>query len=81
LFNATAVSVLNALLGSVGKPGGVLFSQAWKPKSERPVIPPGLEIIRGTDENETLHYIAGNILSGLQPLQVLLLGGAHPVFA
>ena len=33
-FNAMAVNALNALLGSVGKPGGILFTPAVAPKPE-----------------------------------------------
>ena len=36
LFNALAVNALNALLGSVGKPGGILFSS---PELRRPGKP------------------------------------------
>ena len=33
LFTALAVNALNTLLGSVGKPGGILFSAAAKPRT------------------------------------------------
>jgi anaerobic selenocysteine-containing dehydrogenase len=81
LFNGLAVNALNVLLGSVDRPGGLLFSPGWEPKSERPVLPPGLELARGTDPNETLHYVAGEIISKSDRIKVLLLNGSNPAFA
>jgi menaquinone reductase, molybdopterin-binding-like subunit len=80
-FNALAVNALNALLGSIGKPGGIAFSPAWGAQIARPTIPPGLEIVRSVDENETLRYVAGRILSSPDAVKVLLLNNANPVFA
>jgi menaquinone reductase, molybdopterin-binding-like subunit len=79
LASAGAVNVLNSILGSFGKPGGVMFAPEWRQKSSRP--PAGIEIKRGSDPNETLHYVAGNILRGSQPMQILLLSGGNPVFS
>ena len=45
LFNATAVNALNVLLGSVGKPGGILFSAAWH-RSRKGPSSPGLRSSR-----------------------------------
>ena len=82
LASVIAVNTLNALLGSIGKPGGVTFASEWQSKSTRPVIPPGIEIIRGPDQNDTLRSVFGDVLSGKQPApQVLLLSDANPVFS
>ena len=65
LFNALAVNALSALLGSVGKPGGILFSPAPAAK------PSGL----------TLEILASQINSGGAAPTVLLLYGANPLFS
>jgi menaquinone reductase, molybdopterin-binding-like subunit len=80
LSSALAINALNSLLGSVGKPGGIAFSAAWVPKQDRPNVPAS-EIIRGTDEDELLHYIAGRINSNPDTVKVMLLNHANPVFA
>jgi menaquinone reductase, molybdopterin-binding-like subunit len=79
LASANAVTALNVLLESFGKTGGTMFASEWHPKSIRP--PAGIEIKWGSDPNESLHYVAENILSGKQPMQVLLVSGANPVFS
>ena len=74
LFNALAVNALNALLGSVGKPGGLLFTaqaQPTKPAAAR----------SGAPAMESVHDLAQRIASHADSVKVLLLDGANPVFA
>lgn len=65
LFNALAVNALNALLGSVGKPGGILFSPASVAK----------------ESAASLQSLASQVSSGAAAVKVLLLYNANPVFA
>ena len=65
LFNALAVNALNALLGSVGKAGGLTFSPASSVK----------------ESNTSLHTLASQVNSGAAAVKVLLLYNANPVFA
>ncbi len=65
LFNGRAVNALNALLGSVGKPGGILFGGSSVPS----------EAVATTDPRRILGASAMNMPS------VLLLYNANPVFA
>ena len=73
LFSALAVNALNALVGSVEKPGGVSFTPqfglaaAATALGGRPSAPPSLE------------RLATGILSGESVPQVLLLDGPNPV--
>jgi anaerobic selenocysteine-containing dehydrogenase len=80
-FNALAVNALNDLLGSVGKPGGIGFSQGWGEQNPRTPRPPGPGTATWVDDNQALHTIAGKILSGPDVVKVLLLNNANPVFA
>jgi anaerobic selenocysteine-containing dehydrogenase len=76
LFNALAVNALNALVGSVEKPGGMRFM---------PQI--GDRIFRGSEHPERLaprsvDRLTADILEASEsPVEVLLLGQANPVFA
>ena len=73
LENALAVNALNALLGSVGTPGGILFMPPLPLPASSPAAGKASESVRG---------LAGRALSGQpQPLKVLLLYEANPVFA
>jgi len=65
LFNALAVNALSALLGSVGKPGGILFASGSSAK------PPAA----------SLQSWASEVSSGATAVDVLLLYNANPVFA
>jgi len=65
LFNARAVNALNALLGSVGKPGGILFGGSAVPS----------QAVASTDPRRILGASPMNMPS------VLLLHNANPVFA
>jgi menaquinone reductase, molybdopterin-binding-like subunit len=65
LFNALAVNALNALLGSVGKPGGILFSP----------------ISNAKESATSLQTLASQINSSAAAVKVLLLYNANPVFA
>ena len=71
LLNALAVNALNALLGSVGKPGGINFT-------------PGLSLdafrTASSASASSLQSFAGRVLSGEQSAKALLLYGANPVF-
>jgi anaerobic selenocysteine-containing dehydrogenase len=72
LFQALAVNALNALLGSVGEPGGLNFQPQLENRSRGSVF---------GDSPRTLSKLAADILSAdRSPAQVLLLDGANPVF-
>lgn len=64
LFNALAVNALGALLGSVGKPGGIVFSPA--PSARESGI--------------SLEILSSQLNSGAAPVKVLLLYNANPIF-
>lgn len=70
LFNALAVNALNALLGSVGKPGGIEFSAAATNVSAN----------ASASTKTSFHDLLQQIGSGSAG-KVLLLHGANPVFA
>jgi menaquinone reductase, molybdopterin-binding-like subunit len=65
LFNALAVNALNALLGSMGEPGGILFAPASG--AQQPAT--------------TFESWASQVSSGAAAVSVLLLYNANPVFA
>ncbi|HKV05043.1 MAG TPA: molybdopterin-dependent oxidoreductase [Candidatus Acidoferrales bacterium] len=74
-FNALAVNALNALLGSVGKPGGLQFKPVWGGAANRSSarsakVPP-----------ISIEALASRILSGAAAVKVLVLYNANPVFA
>lgn len=67
LFTALAVNALNALVGSVGRPGGLFFT-------------PQSPVSTGTPA-PTLQALADEIVSGgAGSVQVLLIDGSNPVF-
>jgi anaerobic selenocysteine-containing dehydrogenase len=67
LFQALAVNALNALLGGIGEPGGVLFTPQ----------PPG----RPRGSSKSLRALAADISGASQsPVQMLLVDDANPVF-
>jgi len=68
LANALAVNALNALVGSVGQPGGINFM----PRPAGASLPTAREM--------SADKLAANLLNGSQPAQVLLLYDANPVF-
>jgi anaerobic selenocysteine-containing dehydrogenase len=73
LFQAAAVNALNALVGSVGEPGGVFFMPQT---NGQPVQAPASTVTGSIDR------IAAGILSAPRsPIQVLLIDDANPVFA
>jgi menaquinone reductase, molybdopterin-binding-like subunit len=91
LYAAMAVHMLNALVGSIEKPGGVLV-QRYMPSPEWPPLPEDLVAQQGrlaervdgagTRFPVALHAyqaVADRILDGY-PVDVLLLYGANPVF-
>jgi menaquinone reductase, molybdopterin-binding-like subunit len=65
LFNVLAVNALNALLGSVGKPGGIQFAPVRSAKQPA----------------ASLESWAAQVSSGAAAVEVLLLYNANPVFA
>jgi len=72
LFNALAVNALNALVGSVGQPGGLFFTP------QRDLAPAGS---RASRPATSLSALASGILAdGESPVQVLLVDGANPIF-
>ena len=77
LFTALAVNALNALLGSVGKPGGLEFT----PEAPLPAAKAGREN-SGEGKSGSVRALAQQILSGQpRPVEALLLHEANPVFA
>ena len=77
LFTALAVNALNALLGSVGKPGGLQFTP------EPPLPASGVARDKSGERKAiSVRTLAQQILSGQpRPIEVLLLHEANPVFA
>jgi menaquinone reductase, molybdopterin-binding-like subunit len=73
LFNARAVNVLNALLGSIGKPGGIMFTSNWK-SGDRTSLTPSAK------STYWLGLLAG-VRTTLRVPEVALLFNADPVFA
>ncbi len=76
LFNAMAVNALNALLGSVGKPGGILFRSAEIVQTGK-TAPPA----KGNVANDSLLSLVNRIRSTSDAVKVLMLYDANPVFA
>jgi anaerobic selenocysteine-containing dehydrogenase len=77
LFTALAVNALNALLGSVGKPGGLQFTP------QPPLAAAGsAPRVSGERQDSSVRTLAQQILSGRpRPIETLLLYDANPVFA
>jgi menaquinone reductase, molybdopterin-binding-like subunit len=73
-FNALAANALNALLGNVGKPGGVLFTPAAMPKAGS-AIPPATSEFQWPFE-----VLVRQIQSIPDAVTVLFLYNANPVF-
>ena len=74
LFTALAVNALNALLGSVGRPGGLQFAP------QPPIAAGGAAA--GISGGQTVRALAQQILSGQpKPIETLLLYEANPIFA
>ncbi|MGB8782081.1 MAG: molybdopterin-dependent oxidoreductase [Terriglobales bacterium] len=77
LFTALAVNALNALLGSIGKPGGLQFT----PEVPLPLSMVARETSREGEAN-SVRALAQQILTGQpRPVEALLLYEANPVFA
>jgi anaerobic selenocysteine-containing dehydrogenase len=76
LFHALAVNALDALLGSVGEPGGVSFT----PQPTLTVAGAPVDLRRGS--GPSIETWAAGIVSAEPPsVQVLLIDDANPVFA
>ena len=73
LFTALAVNALNALVGSVGQPGGVFFT---------PQIDVAAAATAGAGPRppRSRRLAAGVLVGRRSPAQVLLVDGANPVF-
>ncbi len=76
LFNALAVNALNALVGSVGQPGGLHFT----PQPSTVAMSPGARARAAA--SPSMEKLAADLLTaGEAPVQVLMVDGANPVFA
>ncbi|MGH9238151.1 MAG: molybdopterin-containing oxidoreductase family protein [Vicinamibacterales bacterium] len=74
LFTAVAVNALNALAGTVGKPGGLLFT----PQMD---VAAAAKIGRGPSAAVPLQQWSAGLLGGGEPAaQALLIDGVNPVF-
>jgi anaerobic selenocysteine-containing dehydrogenase len=76
LFTALAVNTLNALLDSSGKPGGILFTQAWSSKLSDAHSHEGY-----SDHAIDVRALASRILAGSDVPKALFIYDANPVFA
>jgi hypothetical protein len=76
LFTAFAVNALNALLGSVGKPGGILFS----PQPLRGTVWSGVPARFGNVGTIDLGLLHPLLEGGGDAVRILLLYEANPVF-
>jgi len=76
LFNALAVNALNALLGSVGKPGGIQFGPAWTPQVAKSASSESEKSVA-----HSVQKLAEQIHSAPDAVKVLLVYNANPVFA
>jgi anaerobic selenocysteine-containing dehydrogenase len=76
LFSALAVNALNALLGSVNQPGGVLFTPRLN-LAAAAGVPNAASGSRGSLERLAAEALAG----GTGAPQVLMLDGANPVYS
>jgi menaquinone reductase, molybdopterin-binding-like subunit len=82
-FNGIAVNALNALLGSVGKPGGIHFNLVWS----RPN--PMVALLSSAQHRSPIGFYMGTSVEGLaesvsagpDAVKVLALYSANPVFA
>jgi anaerobic selenocysteine-containing dehydrogenase len=73
LFQALAVNALNALLGSIGQPGGVFFT----PQTGAATVQTGV----AAAPKRSIDRVAAEVLSAARsPIQVLLIDEANPVF-
>jgi anaerobic selenocysteine-containing dehydrogenase len=74
LFTAVAVNALNALAGTVGKPGGLIFT----PQMD---VAAAAKIGRGPAAAASLQQWSSGLLGGGGPaVQALLIDGVNPVF-
>ena len=76
LFNALAVNALNALLGNVGKPGGILFNSGETARPGKPATGAS-----GIAPEDSLLSLVNRIRSAPDALKVVLVYDANPVFA
>ncbi|HEV2214332.1 MAG TPA: molybdopterin-dependent oxidoreductase, partial [Terracidiphilus sp.] len=70
LASALAANALNALLGSVGKPGGIFFTPQ-----------PPMPELANQKEGATVAALCEGILKGSLPVEIILVSNANPVFA
>ena len=73
MFTALAINALNALVGSVNTPGGILFT---------PSIPglPVAGLSAAERPSRSVDQLAAEILADTSAVQVLMIDGADPVF-
>jgi anaerobic selenocysteine-containing dehydrogenase len=74
LFTALAVNALNALVGSVGTPGGMAFTPQFRPAAAAGAL------AGAPEPGHSLDRVAADLLAGAPGPQVLLVDGANPVF-
>jgi anaerobic selenocysteine-containing dehydrogenase len=74
LFNAVAVNALNALVGSVGQPGGLFFTPQLDVAAAVKASGPAVRAAAPLDK------LAAAILDGSSKTEVLIVDGANPVF-
>jgi anaerobic selenocysteine-containing dehydrogenase len=80
LFHALAVNALNALLGTVGQPGGIFFTPGVQPQAA-PSAPGRDPSSSGGPVQRAEGAQAGSpFAAALQTAKVVLLDGANPVF-
>jgi anaerobic selenocysteine-containing dehydrogenase len=82
-FNAVAVNALNALLGSVGKPGGIFFNLVWVPPNPMATLARlrNLKAVTEAYVASSIQDLAQTVSSNPNFVKLLLLYNANPVFA
>ena len=74
-FNALAVNALNALVGSIGEPGGIFFT----PRPDMDALANGSSGL--PEQGSSIDQVAASILAAdSSPIRVLLLNDTNPVF-
>ncbi len=80
LFSALAVNALNALLGSVGTPGGMFFTPQFSVVAAGKIAPRPVAGVAGRAAT-TLERLAADLAAGAPTApQVLLVDGVNPAF-
>jgi anaerobic selenocysteine-containing dehydrogenase len=79
LFTAVAVNALNALAGSVGKPGGLFFTPQVPGTGRTDAGRASSESDAPNASVRTVDKLAAGIASGQSPVQILLIDGGNPL--